>query len=256
MEAGTAMTDNEACLSCKVFIGHCARLIDRAPDLLFVPRYMSLDKGQFCCPKFFALADVVACTFPGVPLFSPRLDANKERLATSLVRICLRFTKNPFRVRKAIAAALEAHAAFMRARRRSWKQSAEHAKPRILVISHPYNLHDRYVNMALFDKLGELGVAAVPSDAVPLKNEKDRGCMGWDFGSDMLAQVDGALAAGIHGALQLTTFNCGCDAVLMEFVEEKCRAAGTPYMALVIDEHTGDAGILTRLEAFIDTLPK
>jgi predicted nucleotide-binding protein (sugar kinase/HSP70/actin superfamily) len=47
---------------------------------------------------------------------------------------------------------------------------------------------------------------------------------------------------------------CGCDAVLKEFVEKRFKENKIPFLYLIIDENTADAGVQTRLEAFIDTL--
>jgi predicted nucleotide-binding protein (sugar kinase/HSP70/actin superfamily) len=37
-------------------------------------------------------------------------------------------------------------------------------------------------------------------------------------------------------------------------IEAHCREASTPYMLLTVDEHTGEAGFQTRVEAFVDML--
>ena len=58
----------------------------------------------------------------------------------------------------------------------------------------------------------------------------------------------------IDGAIQLSAFNCGCDSVIKEFIAEEFKQAKIPYLSLMIDEHTGEAGLLTRIEAFLDSL--
>jgi predicted nucleotide-binding protein (sugar kinase/HSP70/actin superfamily) len=41
---------------------------------------------------------------------------------------------------------------------------------------------------------------------------------------------------------------------LKEFVEKKFKENKIPFLYLIIDEHTGEAGFQTRLEAFVDTI--
>ena len=41
---------------------------------------------------------------------------------------------------------------------------------------------------------------------------------------------------------------------MLERVMRKAKEAGKPMLNLTIDEHTGEAGFITRLEAFIDML--
>jgi predicted nucleotide-binding protein (sugar kinase/HSP70/actin superfamily) len=59
----------------------------------------------------------------------------------------------------------------------------------------------------------------------------------------------------IDGMLSLTAFGCGVDSLAGEFIERYARKYyKKPYMVLNIDEHTGDAGFNTRIEAFFDLL--
>jgi predicted nucleotide-binding protein (sugar kinase/HSP70/actin superfamily) len=37
-----------------------------------------------------------------------------------------------------------------------------------------------------------------------------------------------------------------------ELIERYARALRAPFLNLTLDEHTGEAGIVTRLEAFLD----
>jgi predicted nucleotide-binding protein (sugar kinase/HSP70/actin superfamily) len=70
-----------------------------------------------------------------------------------------------------------------------------------------------------------------------------------------MEKIDFVLSRKIDGAIQISSFACGCDAVLKEFVEKKFKENKIPFLYLIIDEHTGEAGFQTRLEAFADTIP-
>ncbi|MEG3070548.1 MAG: hypothetical protein RQM92_06655 [Candidatus Syntrophopropionicum ammoniitolerans] len=35
-------------------------------------------------------------------------------------------------------------------------------------------------------------------------------------------------------------------------IERYAHSSGIPFLSLTLDEHTGEAGIMTRLEAFLD----
>jgi predicted nucleotide-binding protein (sugar kinase/HSP70/actin superfamily) len=59
--------------------------------------------------------------------------------------------------------------------------------------------------------------------------------------------------ADCAAVIQLTSFNCGCDSIVMEFHREILKNKGIPYMILVMDEHSAQAGIDTRIEAFVDS---
>ena len=50
----------------------------------------------------------------------------------------------------------------------------------------------------------------------------------------------------------LGNFRCGPDSFLTHYVREEMK--GKPYLHLEVDEHSADAGLVTRLEAFLDSL--
>jgi predicted nucleotide-binding protein (sugar kinase/HSP70/actin superfamily) len=56
----------------------------------------------------------------------------------------------------------------------------------------------------------------------------------------------------IDGIIYVACFACGPDSFIGEIIERKIE--NKPYMLLVIDEHTGEGGLNTRLEAFCDML--
>jgi predicted nucleotide-binding protein (sugar kinase/HSP70/actin superfamily) len=56
----------------------------------------------------------------------------------------------------------------------------------------------------------------------------------------------------IDGIIYLACFGCGPDSLIGEIVERKL--GNKPWMMLTMDEHTGEAGLITRLEAFCDML--
>ena len=58
----------------------------------------------------------------------------------------------------------------------------------------------------------------------------------------------------IDGVITLTAFGCGPDSLMVEDIKRKAKNFNKPLLNLTIDEHTGEAGFITRLEAFCDML--
>ncbi|GAE90647.1 hypothetical protein [Acetivibrio straminisolvens] len=55
--------------------------------------------------------------------------------------------------------------------------------------------------------------------------------------------------------IYLTPFACGVDAFVLEFIERRLKEQyNMPLLKLTVDEHTGEAGFDTRLEAFLDMI--
>ena len=69
-----------------------------------------------------------------------------------------------------------------------------------------------------------------------------------------MGKIQEILNYNIAGAIEISSFGCGCDAVIKEFVEKTFKENKVPFLYLMIDEQAGEAGIQTRLEAFMDTI--
>lgn len=55
----------------------------------------------------------------------------------------------------------------------------------------------------------------------------------------------------------VSSFGCGPDSLVNEYLEYHVLKPSTkPYMVISIDEHTGNAGLLTRVEAFWDMVER
>ena len=58
----------------------------------------------------------------------------------------------------------------------------------------------------------------------------------------------------IDGVITITAFGCGPDSLMIEDIKRKAKNYNKPLLNLTIDEHTGEAGFITRIEAFCDML--
>lgn len=59
---------------------------------------------------------------------------------------------------------------------------------------------------------------------------------------------------GLDGVVQLAPLTCMPEIVAEAVLPEVSEAYGLPVLTLFVDEHTGEAGLQTRLEAFVDLL--
>ena len=76
-------------------------------------------------------------------------------------------------------------------------------------------------------------------------------------GGDGLATVGHSVIyarQGFDGLIHLLPFTCMPDAIAKSILRRISRDMDIPILTFVIDEHTGKAGITTRLEAFVDLL--
>ena len=60
----------------------------------------------------------------------------------------------------------------------------------------------------------------------------------------------------VDGIIALSAFGCGPDSLMIDEINFHASQMKIPLLNLIIDEHTGEAGFVTRLEAFIDMLSR
>jgi predicted nucleotide-binding protein (sugar kinase/HSP70/actin superfamily) len=133
---------------------------------------------------------------------------------------------------------------------------------RIAFIGHPYNLFDIDINKDLLALAKSLEMEIMTSDLLSEK-EIDREVSGlskeiyWSSGREIVGSLFHFLSGGVDGVVFLTSFKCGIDALLQEFIKRRLKVRGgssIPLLILSFDEHTGREGLVTRLEAFRDVV--
>jgi predicted CoA-substrate-specific enzyme activase len=125
----------------------------------------------------------------------------------------------------------------------------------MVIVGRPYNTTDPALNLRLVEKLINLDVYPIPLDFLPLHEEsvfEDYPMMYWPNGQKILSAVKIASRNNKLNVVYLANFRCGPDSFLTHFVNKEMN--GKPYLHLEVDEHSADAGLITRCEAFLDSL--
>jgi predicted nucleotide-binding protein (sugar kinase/HSP70/actin superfamily) len=247
VEQAVLISESEHCLPLKLLDAHLAELAGKV-DRLFVPRLLSGLKGHISCPKLSALPDVAQAQFGGrTRILSLDINETTTPLRDSLLELGRRLGAKDTLTCTAADAALGALA---EARRQPVRKPGP-ARKKLLVISHPYNLHDDYISGPILATLKRLDVEV---ELMPFNGEEiPVGNIKWDTCGKMVHHLKTLDPAECAAVIQLTSFNCGCDSIVMEFNRDILKTKGIPTRTLVVDEHAAQAGTDTRLEAFVDS---
>jgi predicted nucleotide-binding protein (sugar kinase/HSP70/actin superfamily) len=273
VEIGVKISDPETCFSNKVYFGHLKWLEGKC-DLIFVPRLKRKGNLEYC-PKFFGLPDL-AKFLVKTKILTETFDEKKEKFEESLVKLGKKLGKDKNEVEIAFQRALLKEKEIKEKQGKETLEKLNSNLKKIVLISHPYNLYDEYVNLRIKDRLEKLRIVPIFIEEIPtlqpttnnlqleIKSAKTKklsvvSCelsvsFHWEFAKEIMEKINEVLKYEINGAIEISSFACGCDAVLKEFVEKKFKENKIPFLYLVIDEHTGEAGFQTRLEAFVDTI--
>jgi len=125
----------------------------------------------------------------------------------------------------------------------------------VIVLGRPYNSCDPHLNLGLIEKLISKNVMPVPIDMLdlaPYKIYENYRNMYWPNGQKIIAAVQHVAKTEGLNAVYMSNFRCGPDSFLWHYVTEELK--GKPFLHLEVDEHSADAGMITRIEAFLDSL--
>lgn len=275
IDDGSKTCVDEACLPLKIFYGHIIEIKDKV-DFLFIPRFTSVSKGEYICPKFGGLPDMVRNTFKDLPeVIDAEVDLWKKRSNPfiSAFEVGSHFTHDRRKIRKAYRKAIinfrEYRAEIKKGilpddiLNKKLRLIKKNDEPRlnIAVIGHGYNIYDNYVNMDMVSKLKNNGVNIITIDMVESSIIKEKSKtlskkMFWNYGTRAMGSTLHFLdRKDIDGIIYLMSFGCGIDSFVGDLVERKVRRKkDLPFIVLTIDEHSGEAGMDTRIEAFIDMI--
>ena len=128
-------------------------------------------------------------------------------------------------------------------------------KPKLLVISHPYNFEDAYIGENIKNILNGLQVEYIDAKYLIHKKSIQKGeqlspNLYWKYNKELIGTIQ-EWKNKINGILFLTAFPCGPDSLVNELMMRKLKI---PHLNLIIDEESGSAGMETRLESFVDIL--
>jgi len=256
LEEGTKISDPETCYSIKVFFGHLLYL-DKKCDYIFLPLLKKNEYGFEYCPKFFGLPDL-AKNILKTKILSAFLEGDLEKFAFQIGK---KLKKEKTKIKEAYLKALSSEREDGEKKFFSFREKMKSPLKKILLISHPYNLYDSFVNLRIKERLEKLNLQPLFLQDLPYEILREREIKSvpkfhWEFGEEMIKKLDFVLKEekNIDGVIEISSFACGCDAVLKEYIEMMVKSFEIPFLYLILDEQTGEAGFQTRLEAFADSL--
>ena len=257
----------ETCYPVKVAYGHMVSLLEKGVDCVFLPSVIDLErdrddvKRSYNCPYIQAIPFMLGAAFDNrVKILKPTLFMAKEKrnLEVQMMEIGREFGKEKGDIISAISAGLGAQEEFESTRLKRGREILEGLREdneAVMVIGKPYNVHDTGLNLNISKKLRKLGMVAIPYDMLPLSAAElapHYSNLVWKNEQNLLRSVMIAKDNKSLNPIMITNYGCGPDAFFHKYLEETMQE--DPYLVLEVDEHSGDAGMVTRLEAFVDTL--
>jgi len=120
----------------------------------------------------------------------------------------------------------------------------------VVIFSRPYNGFVEEAHMGIPHKFASRGIPAIPLDFLEVQEERSKRHMYWGMGTQIIKA--GRLVER-HPQLfgtYITNFSCGPDSFVVGYFRD--IMGRKPSLTLELDSHTADAGLETRVEAFLD----
>jgi len=261
----------ELCLPVELMHGHVIDLIEKNVDYIFLPfivnaKFRGYEKTFNCnCPWVQTYPFMVKAALKG------KIDESKLLMPTlhfrffesALVKEMMGYFNKKFgisrkQIREAVYYADNIQTLFERSLieygRNVFKNIPSNCRP-VVLLGRPYNSTDPHLNLGLVEKLIAQNVMPVPLDMLDLtpynifKNYRN---MYWPNGQKIIAAAQHVAATDGLYAVYLSNFRCGPDSFIWHYVTEELKSK--PFLHLEVDEHSADAGMVTRIEAFLDSL--
>ena len=269
-KAGVDSAVAEPCFPIKVAHGHVADLLDKGVDFVLIPNVINAETefpevNSHLCPWGQTMTYVIG--------HSPLMEGREEMILRPRIHfrdgmekvkreiyegLSRRFKISRRRSDRAVEAAYEAQRRveedLLRIGIEAIEKLEEAGELGIILIGRPYNINDSGINLDVPRKLRDYyGVNVIPYDALPLKGidiSDVNDNMYWNYGRRILQAAKFVRDRQNLHLIYITNFKCGPDSYIKHFVFD---ASGKPYLTLQLDEHANDAGIITRIEAYLDS---
>lgn len=270
VQNGLESTVAEPCFPIQVAHGHVQDILNKDVDYIWLPNMTTAEKRSdsnrtpYLCPWGMTLPYIIRTApdfesikekilYPNLTFFN-----GPETIESQLWGMAKKFGARRRLHKKAVKDAFAAQAGFFNKLAdmgiEALKTLSDKKESGIVIVGRPYNVHDRSMNLNIPKKLRDnYGINVIPFDMVPT-DEIDISDivenMFWNYGRKIMAAARyTAKDPNLH-LIYITNFKCGPDSFVKHYTNE---AANKPYLTIQLDAHSNDAGVMTRVEAYLDS---
>ncbi len=122
----------------------------------------------------------------------------------------------------------------------------------IVIVGRDYNAFSDLANKGIPQKFASLGYKVIPFDILNSQNEDISHYQSWEAGKRILRAAKTISKHPQLFAVYITNYSCGPDSILAPLF--RGIMGEKPSLTLELDQHTADAGVNTRIDAFLDVI--
>jgi predicted CoA-substrate-specific enzyme activase len=264
--AGVARAESTYCFPAEIAHGAVQDCLDKGADYVLLPHFRDMpsyeqDVHANFCPITQALPYYIAKAFPDVDQkrFLPLVVSFKFGEAKAL-ELVMEMTRGlgigEAETRRAFERALAKQQAYFAALKDLGETALADARkadrPVIAILGRPYNGFTPEANMGIPRKFTTRGYSVIPFDILPFQTEKIFSNMYWYYGQQDVKAASLIKQEETIYVTYITNFSCAPDSFILHYL--KWIMGQKPFLVLELDSHSADAGVDTRVEAFLDII--
>jgi len=261
------------CLSGQIALGMFADLLEKKPDYIFMPQIMEMNVSK---QEEYRKEFQTVCMFVQGEAFYQRATFLKDRknppkmLMPALnfmsgfdsqesvfISVAKEMGFSSEEGKKAHAIAYQKQSEFFLALKEEGRKilkslESDPSKVAIVLFGRPYNAFASETNKGVPFKFASRGIEIIPYDFLPYEDEDNYKGTYWEMGQRI---IKAARIVKRHPQLfgcYLTNFLCALDSMMVPHFRDLMNTK--PSLTIEVDGHTADAGVNTRIEAFMDVV--
>ncbi|MDR2568956.1 MAG: acyl-CoA dehydratase activase [Oscillospiraceae bacterium] len=263
---GVARAESGYCFPAEIAHGAVQDCLNKDADYVLLPHFRDMpsyetDVHANFCPLTQSLPYYIEKAFPDVdkskwlPLVVSFKFGNEKALELfTLMGDKLGIGSDEVHV--AFDKAMEKQNAYFRAAKALGEEALVEARkadrPVIALLGRAYNAFTPEANMGIPKKFTTRGYSIVPFDILPFDDEVIFPNMYWYYGQEDVKSATLLKREDNIYLTYITNFSCAPDSFILHYI--KWIMGQKPFMVLELDTHSADAGIDTRVEAFLDVI--
>jgi len=264
--AGIARAEAQYCFPAEIAHGAIQDCLDKGADFVLLPHFRDMptyekDVHANFCPITQALPYYMKKAFPDIDekkwltLVVSFKHGEVKALEhfcdmTRLLGISEVETKAAFE--KAWAKQKEYFAASEKMGIEALQEARKANRPVIALLGRPYNAFTPEANMGIPRKFTTRGYSIIPFDILPFRDKDIFSNMYWFYGQQDLKAAKLLKEEDNVYLTFVSNFSCAPDSFILHYI--KWMMGQKPFLVLELDSHSADAGIDTRVEAFLDII--
>ena len=256
LDLGINNTIDECCLPYKIYLGHVLYLSDKC-DYILISRISDYGKKNRVCPRINGTVDNIKYLIPRNRMLYYNIEYTSLAYEFfGFLKMGLKITKNPINIIYSYIKAKNKQKQYDITKENEEKNKLTSKQKKILLISHFYNLKDKFISGYIIDYLNQNDVTLLyatylDKDLAASFSEYFSDTLYWKYSKEMI----GALYYYLHrldGIVFISTSPCGIDALVNNLAILKNQHL--PILNLLIDENTNTSTLETKLNNFVNML--